>query len=71
MEGVTFSLRDTIEICREEGMQVNEVRAAGGGAKSALWRQIQADIYNARVITTNMEESGCAAGAIMAAVTTG
>lgn len=71
MEGVTFSLRDTIEICREEGMQVNEVRAAGGGAKSALWRQIQADIYNARVISTNMEESGCAAGAIMAAVATG
>lgn len=71
MEGVTFSLRDTIEICREKGMQVTEVRAAGGGAKSALWRQIQADIYNARVITTNMEESGCAAGAIMAAVGTG
>lgn len=71
MEGVTFSLRDTIEICREKGMQVTEVRAAGGGAKSALWRQIQADIYNANVITTNMEESGCAAGAIMAAVGTG
>ncbi|MDO4312210.1 MAG: xylulokinase [Eubacteriales bacterium] len=71
MEGVTFSLRDTIEICREKGMQVTEVRAAGGGAKSALWRQMQADIYNASVITTNMEESGCAAGAIMAAVGTG
>ncbi len=71
MEGVTFSLRDSIEICREEGMRVDEVRAGGGGVKSALWRQIQADIYNARVITTNMEESGCAAGAIMAAVTAG
>lgn len=71
MEGVTFSLRDTIEICREKGMQVTEVRAAGGGAKSALWRQIQADIYRARVVTTNMEESGCGAGAIMAAVGTG
>lgn len=71
MEGVTYSLRDTIEICREKGMEVTEVRAAGGGAKSALWRQIQADIYNANVITTNMEESGCAAGAIMAAAGTG
>ena len=71
MEGVTFSLRDTIEICREKGMKVTEVRAAGGGAKSALWRQMQADIYQARVVTTNMEESGCAAGAIMAAVGSG
>lgn len=71
MEGVTYSLRDTIEICREKGMEVTEVRAAGGGAKSPLWRQMQADIYNANVITTNMEESGCAAGAIMAAVGTG
>lgn len=71
MEGVTFSLRDTIEICREKGMQITEVRAAGGGAKSALWRQMQADIYHSRVITTNMEESGCAAGVILAAVGTG
>lgn len=71
MEGVTFSLRDTIEICRERGMDITEVRAAGGGARSQLWRQMQADIYNANVVTTNMEESGCAAGAIMAATGTG
>ena len=69
MEGVTFSLRDTIEILRESnGLQVTEVRAMGGGAKSALWRQIQADIYNARVVTMNMEEGPAAGAAILAGV---
>ena len=71
MEGVTYALRDTIEICREFGMEVNEVRANGGGAKSDLWLQIQADIYNANVVTMNMEEGPAAGGAIMAAVGSG
>jgi xylulokinase len=71
MEGVTYSLRDTIEILREFNVQVNEVRASGGGAKSALWRQMQADIYNATVVTTNIEEGPSAGAAIMAAVGSG
>lgn len=71
MEGVTYALKDTIEICREFGIPVDEVRVNGGGAKSALWRQIQADIYNADVITMNMEEGPAAGGAIMAAVGSG
>jgi len=71
MEGVTYSLRDTIEILREFDVQVNEVRASGGGAKSALWRQMQADIYNATVVTTNMEEGPSAGAAILAAVGSG
>ena len=71
MEGVTFSLRDTIEIMRDLGVEVNEVRAMGGGAKSALWRQLQADIFNARVITMNMEEGPAAGAAILAGVAAG
>lgn len=72
MEGVTFSLRDTIEILRaSNGFAVGEVRAMGGGAKSALWRQIQADVYNAKVITMNMEEGPAAGAAIMAAAGSG
>lgn len=72
MEGVTFSLRDTIEILREtNGLDVKEVRAMGGGAKSALWRQIQADVYNATVVTMNMEEGPAAGAAIMGAVAAG
>lgn len=71
MEGVTFSLRDTIQILRESGTPVRQVRAMGGGAKSALWRQIQADIYGAQVVTTNMEEGPAAGAAILAAVGAG
>jgi len=72
MEGVTFSLRDTIEIIKEtNGLNITEVRAMGGGAKSALWRQIQADIYNATVVTMNMEEGPAAGAAILAAVGSG
>ena len=71
MEGIVYSLRETIEICRERNIDIKEVRAAGGGAKSPLWRQIQADVYNAPVVTMNIEESGCAAGAILASVGTG
>lgn len=71
MEGVTFALRDTIDICREMGNEVKEVRANGGGAKSRIWRQIQADIYNANVLSMNIEEGPATGGAILAAVGAG
>ena len=71
MEGVTFALRETVDICREFGFSVKEIRATGGGAKSALWRQIQADIYDSRVVTMSLEEGPAAGGAIMAAVGAG
>lgn len=71
MEGVTFALKDTIDICREFGIDINEVIANGGGSKSKLWLQMQADIFNASIVTTNMEEGPAAGGAIMAAVGAG
>lgn len=71
MEGITYSLRDTVEICRSFGMDIKEVRASGGGSKSQLWRQMQADIYNANVVTMNLEEGPAAGGAIMGAVASG
>ena len=49
MEGVVFSLRDGLEIMRELGLPLGEVRATGGGGRSPLWRQMQADIYGAAV----------------------
>ncbi|HHU64121.1 MAG TPA: xylulokinase [Clostridiales bacterium] len=71
MEGVTFSLRDSLEILREFGVNVKQVRASGGGAKSPLWRQMQADIFNTEVITTNVEEGPAVGAAIMSAVGSG
>ena len=71
MEGVVYSLRDTVEILREFGLDITEIRAMGGGAKSKLWRQIQADIYNTPVVTMNMEEGSAAGAAILGAVACG
>ncbi|MDR2163232.1 MAG: xylulokinase [Clostridiales Family XIII bacterium] len=71
MEGVTFALRDTIEICRELDVDIEEVRATGGGSKSSLWRQIQADIFRTKVISMNLEEGPAAGAAILAAVGAG
>lgn len=47
LEGVAFSLRDSLEILRDFGISTSEVRATGGGGKSKIWRKIQADVYNA------------------------
>ena len=71
MEGVTFALRDSMEIMRELGLSVTQVRSTGGGARSSLWRQIQADIYGAEVVTVNAEEGPAFGAAILAAVGTG
>jgi len=68
MEGVTFSLRDTIELLRDANVSVSEVRASGGGAKSKLWLQMQADIYDASIVTTNVSETGCVGAAMLAAI---
>lgn len=70
MEGVTFSLRDSIEILSEFGVSISQVRASGGGGKSDLWRQIQADIFNSEVITTNIDEGPAMGAAILAATGT-
>ncbi len=71
MEGVTFSLRDTIELLRDANVSVSEVRASGGGARSSLWLQMQADIFNANIVTTNISETGCVGAAILAGIGAG
>ncbi len=68
LEGVVYSLRDSLEILREMGLPVGEVRASGGGARSALWRQIQADIFGAEVVTVANEEGPAYGAALLAAV---
>jgi len=68
MEGVVFSLRDTVEILRSHGVPVTSVQAAGGGAASPLWRQMQADMFGAQVLTTDVQEAPAMGAAILAAV---
>jgi xylulokinase len=66
LEGVAFSLRDTFEIFKEMEVPVEEIRLGGGGARSELWRQIQADVYG-RVVKTVEAEEGAAYGAALLA----
>ncbi|HEY1602225.1 MAG TPA: xylulokinase [Pirellulales bacterium] len=71
MEGVTYSLRDCLEIIRQLNIPVREIRASGGGSKSALWRQIQADVFGQKVSTINAEEGPAYGVALLAAVGAG
>lgn len=68
MEGVTFSLRDTLEIVRKLGVSVDTARIIGGGAKSPLWCQMTADIFNVKVEKINSAEGPAFGAAILAAV---
>ena len=71
MEGVTYSLRDSLEIIRELGVPVNQIRASGGGSRSPFWRQIQADVFGQKVSTINAEEGAAYGVALLAAVGAG
>ena len=71
LEGVAFSLRDTFEIFEEMNVPVEQVRLGGGGARSRLWRQIQADIYGREVKTVAAEEGAAYGAALLAGVAAG
>jgi xylulokinase len=68
LEGVAFSLRDSFTIFEQIGVPVKTIRLGGGGARSALWRQIQADVYEHEVETVAVEEGAAYGAAILAGV---
>jgi xylulokinase len=67
MEGTTLGLNYGLDRLRELGVQPREIRATGGGARSHVWRQIMADVFNAEVVAVKNEE-GAAFGAALQAV---
>ena len=71
LEGVAFSLRDSFTIFEEMGVPVDSIRLGGGGARSKLWRQIQADVYGHVVETVEAEEGAAYGAAILAGVGVG
>jgi xylulokinase len=71
MEGVSYGLRDSLEILRAMGVAINQVRASGGGARSALWRQIQADVFGCELVTINVDEGPAFGVALLAGVGAG
>ncbi|MFO0826973.1 MAG: xylulokinase [Phycisphaerales bacterium] len=70
-EGITFGLRDNLELARSLGVQVNDVRLAGGGARSAFWRQLCADAFGVPVRAARGDEGGALGAALLAGIGAG
>jgi len=68
LEGVAFSLRDSLEIFKELDIPVEEIRASGGGSRSFLWREIQADVYGTELVTLRTSEGSAFGAALLAGV---
>jgi xylulokinase len=71
LEGVAFSLNDTLTIFRELKIPIGEIRLGGGGARSKVWRQIQADVYGQAVERVEAEEGAAFGAALLAGVGVG
>jgi len=72
LEGVAFGLRDSFELIKTAGeIEVRQVRVSGGGARSALWRQILADVFQAELVTVNTTEGAAYGAALLAGVGAG
>jgi xylulokinase len=71
LEGVALSLRDTFTLFREMSVPVSSIRLGGGGARSPLWRQIQADVYGHAVEIVEAEEGAAYGAALLAGVGAG
>lgn len=71
MEGVAFSLRDTLDLIVAAGVPVTELRATGGGARSDLWRQLLADVLGLPVHRTVVDEGPAFGAALLGGVASG
>jgi xylulokinase len=71
LEGVTYSMRESLAIFKGLDVPIRQIRASGGGARSPLWRQIQADVFDRKVVTINNEEGAAYGVALLAAVGAG
>ncbi len=71
MEGVAFGLKDSLEILRSLNVSIGNVRANGGGARSDVWRQIQADIFDFPLSTVGVDEGPGLGAALLAGVGAG
>jgi len=71
LEGVSYGLRDSLELMRGLGLSIQQVRASGGGARSLLWRQILADVFDAQIVTVDVTEGAAYGAALLAGVGAG
>ena len=66
MEGATLGLRYGLDVLRQRGIETHEIRLVGGGAKSALWRQMVADTFDCTVVCPESSEAGAMGAALQA-----
>jgi xylulokinase len=71
MEGITFSLNESIDLFRAAGKKVDTIVSIGGGAKNPIWLQMQADIFQAKVVALENEQGPGLGAAMLAAVGSG
>jgi xylulokinase len=72
LEGVAFGLKDSFELMKAAGLsKIEQVRVSGGGARSALWRQILADVFDSELVTVNTTEGAAYGAALLAGVGAG
>jgi xylulokinase len=71
LEGVSYSQKDCLEIIEHMGASVTSVRVSGGGARSAFWRQMLADVFGKRVVVLETQEGSAYGAALLALVGTG
>jgi xylulokinase len=72
LEGVAYGLRDSFELIKNAGLvNISQVRVSGGGAKSALWLQILADVLEVELVTVNSTEGAAYGAALLAATGAG
>lgn len=71
LEGVTYEMLYNIDSLASAGVEIRELRAVGGGAKSDLWLQLKADIMGRKVATVSVNEAGTTGTAILAGIATG
>src|SRR5699024_7111507 len=67
LEGITFSLNESLELFRNNGKKIDSIISIGGGAKSDIWLQIQADIFDTKIITLQNEQGPGIGAAMLAA----
>jgi xylulokinase len=71
IEGVCYSQKDGLDIIEEMGVQLRSVRLSGGGARSAFWKQLMADVLNKKITTLESQEGSAYGAALLAVVGTG
>lgn len=68
LEGITFGLRDSLELIKDKDIEPEEIRITGGGANSELWTRIQADVFGYKIKKTAINEGPAFGAALLAGV---